>query len=167
MAVVALKTTEMADAYRGSPLNDHGKLRVQFFDLPAITVAGDASSTVELCRLPPGPVRIIPDLCRLATSAFGSSRTLDVGHRAYEKRDPYMAGGSATTEAEDPDAFIDGLDVATAVTGSPFGAGLSAFGYKTKFDLYSKSGVTVFATVLGGTIPIGATIRGFIVYVYE
>lgn len=167
MAVEALKSTEVGADYRGKPINDHGKLRVQYFNLPATTVAGDATSTVDLCDLPPGAVRIVPDLSRLAASAFGAGRTLDVGHRAYLKKDPHMLGGGTIDEAEDADAFIDGLDVSAAVTGSPFGAGLSAFGYKTKFDLFSKSGVTVFATVLGGTIPIGTTITGFIVYVYE
>lgn len=165
MAVLALKSTEKTDGYRGVPTNDHGKLRVQYFNVPAVAVAGDANTTLELCTLPPGKVRVIPDLSRIATSAFGAGRTLDVGHRAYQKVDPTY--NSTTDEAEDADAFIDGLDVSSAVTGASFGSGLSAFGYKLKFDLYSKGGVTVFATVLGNTIPVGATVSGFIVYSYE
>lgn len=156
MAVLALTTDELADDYRGHPVNDHGKLRIQYFNLPATTVAGDATTTVDLCELPSGKVRILPALSRLNTSAFGASRTLDVGHREYQKRDD----PSADLEDEDADAFIDGLDVSSAVTGNAFGTG-------HKFDLYSKGGVTIFATVLGGTIPVGATISGYIVYVYE
>lgn len=166
MAVLALKSDEQTEGYRGKPVNDHAKLRLQYFNLPAVAVAGDANTTIDLCELPPGAVRIVPELSLIATSAFGSSRTLDVGHRAYTRRDAFMAA-TATEEAEDPDAFIDGLDVSSAVTGTAFGSGLSAFGYKTKFDLFSKDGVVVFATVLGGTIPANATITGFIAYTYE
>lgn len=162
MAVLALTSTELGEDYRGVARNDHGKLRIQYFNIPAVAVAGDANTTLDLCDLPPGSVRVIPDLSRIATSAFGASRTLDVGHRAYTK-----VGSPSTDEAEDADAFIDGLDVSSAVTGTAFGSGLSAFGYKTKFDLHSKSGVRVFATVLGGTIPVNATVTGFIVYSYE
>lgn len=162
MAVDALKSTEMTDGYRGKPTNDHGKLRIQYFHLPALTVASDATSTLELCRLPSGSVRIIPDLSRIATTAFGAGRTVDVGHRAYTK-----VGYPAANEAEDVDSFIDGLDVSAAVTGTAFGSGLSAFGYKLAWDLFSTDGVQVFLTVLGGTAPIGATVTGFIVYVTE
>lgn len=163
MAVLALQSTEMVDGYRGKPNNDHSKLRVQFFHVPAVAVAGDANTTIDLCDLPSGSVRIIPDLSRFACTAFGASRTLDIGHRAYTK----TYAGTTTTEAEDPDAFMDGLDVSGALTGTAFGSGLSAFGYKVQFDLHSKDGVTVFATVLGGTIPVNTTISGFIAYTYE
>lgn len=156
MAVLNLKTTEMGDEYRGHPANDHGKLRVQYFDLPATSEAGDANSTVELCKLPHGKVRVIPALSRINHSAFGASRTLDIGHKAYQNRD----NSQEDLTAEDADAFVDGLDVSGAGAGVAFGTG-------TKFDLYSKGGVTVFATVLGGTIPAGATLSGFIAYSYE
>lgn len=156
MAVEALKTTEQTDPYRGKPVNDHGKLRIQYFNLPATTVAGDANSTIDLCELPFGEIRVIPALSRITHSAFGAGRTLDVGHLEYQKRDD----PSADLEAYDQDAFIDGLDVAAAGAGVAFGTGID-------FDIYSKSGVTVQAKVLGGTIPVGATVSGFIVYVYE
>lgn len=156
MAVLALKSDEQADEYRGHPVNDHGKLRLQYFNLPAVEVAGDANTTIELCDLPNGRVRVVPALSRINASAFGAGRTLDVGHREYQKRDD----PSADLEAEDVDAFIDGLDVSGAVTGA-------AFSTSTKFDMYSKGGVKVFATVLGGTIPVGATISGYIAYTYE
>lgn len=156
MAVLELSTDELADDYRGHPVNDHGKLRIQYFNLPATTVAGDATTTVDLCDLPHGRVRLIPTLSRINVSAFGASRTLDVGHREYQKRDD----PSEDLEAESADAFIDGLDVSSAVADQAFGTG-------SKYDMYSKSGVTLFATVLGGTIPIGATISGFVVYSYE
>lgn len=156
MAVEALKSTEKTAGYRGKPVNDHGKLRIQHFTLPATTVAGDANSTIELCQLPPGEVRILPALSKIEHSAFGAGRTLDVGHRKYQKRgDP-----AEDLEAEDPDAFIDGLDVAAAGADVAFGTGLG-------FDVFSTGGVNVFATVLGDTIPVGATVSGYIVYIHE
>jgi hypothetical protein len=69
--------------------------------------------------------------------------------------------GERTSAADDdPDAFADGLDVATAADGTPFGTAL-------KFDMYSLDEPLVYATVLGGTMPIGATIEGYIAYLYE
>ncbi|RTL04988.1 hypothetical protein EKK58_09280 [Candidatus Dependentiae bacterium] len=159
MAVEAFKTTELGEDYRKYPVSDHGKLRIQFFTLPATTVAGDANTTIDLCKLPAGRVRILPRQSFISTSAFGSGRTLDVGHLAYDKRDASL-GSSVSQEAAVVDALIDGLDVSSAVNGVQFSTAL-------KFDMYSKSGVTIQAKVLGGTIPSGATIAGYITYVYE
>jgi len=36
-----------------------------------------------------------------------------------------------------------------------------------KYDLYSVAGITVTAQVKGGTIPVGAKVSGYLVYVYE
>jgi len=156
MAVTIQNSTEKTAGYRGKPVNDHGKLRIQYFDLPATTVAGDATSEVNLCKLPFGEIRVIGSLSRISHSAFGAARTLDVGHREYQKRDD----PAATLEPEDDNAFISALDVSGAGVGVAFGTSID-------FDLYSKGGVNVYATVKGGTIPIGATISGFMVYVHE
>lgn len=156
MAVLALKSAELDVDYRKYPVNDHGKFRIQYFSVPAVAVAGDANTTIDLCMLPPGRVRVVPNLSRLTNSAFGVGRTLDIGHTAYASRD----SGAGDAEAADVDAFADGLDMATAATAVAFGTAL-------KYDIYSKSGVLVQATVLGGTIPVGATLSGFIVYIYE
>jgi len=154
MAVLALKSTELTDGYRKYPISDHGKLRIQFFTLPAVAVAGDANSTFDLCKLPPGRVRILPRSSYISTSAFGAGRTIDVGHAAYGKQD------NSADEAEDIDALIDGLDVSSAVNGVQFSTAI-------KFDIYSKAGVLIKGIVLGGTIPQNATISGYITYVYE
>jgi hypothetical protein len=156
MAVLALSTNEKTEGYRSLPTNDHGKFRLQYFSLPAVAVAGDASTTVDLCDLPPGRTRILPCMSRISTTAFGAGRTLDVGHRAYQARD----AEAGDPEAEDADALIDGMDVSGAVNAAAFSTAL-------KFDIYSKQEVTLFATVLGGTIPVAATINGFVAYIYE
>lgn len=153
MAVTTEKSAQLAADYIKRPYEDHGKLRHQYFKFTQGAAAGDANSTADLCVLPSGHVRIFPGLSRISTAAFGTGRTLDVGHRAYSK-------GSDTTEALDADAFIDGLDVASAVAGA-------AFGTSIKFDVYSTGGITVYATVLGGTIPAGTVIEGYMVYSYE
>lgn len=158
MAVEAFKSTELGDEYRGSPINDHSKVRLQYFNLPAVTVAGDANSTIDLCDLPPGAIRVIPELSRILPSAYGASRVMKIGHRAYQKADAYMNAG-ATDEAEDDDAFGSAIDVATAVNRN--------VGTSLGYSMSSKSGIRVFATVTGGTIPIGGTLKGFLAYTYE
>lgn len=156
MAVQALKSTETTDGYRSNPNHDHGKVRTQFFDVPATTVAGDATSTVDLCNLPPGRVRVIPELSRITNSAFGAARTLSIGHTAYPSRDP----AAADPEPANPTAFAAALDVSAANNGV-------ALSNVLKYDIYSKAGVLVQATVNVDTIPVGATLSGFIAYVYE
>jgi hypothetical protein len=158
MAVLALKTTELGDDYRGKPVNDSGKMRFQFFTLPAVAVDGDATTTIDLCDLPPGEIRILPSMSRIATSAFGASRVLDVGHRAYVKFDQTYQ--TTITEAESANAFINDLDVSGAVADTKWSTTL-------KYDLYSKQGVRIFATVAGGTIPVAATINGYVAYIAE
>lgn len=160
MAVLELSSDELDADYRGHPINDHGKIRVQYFNVPAVEVEGDAETTIDLCDLPPGKIRVIPVLSHIKHSAFGAGRTLDIGHRVYQKRD----NAEEDEEAENLDAFCDGLDVAAAANGVGLGANLSI---ATKYDLYSKGGVRVTAQVKGASIPVGATLSGFIAYVHE
>lgn len=157
MAVQNYLSNQRTEGYRKRPTDDHGKFRIQYFEVPAsaVTVQGDANSTFDLCKLPPGQVRIIPAMSRVSCSALGSSRTLDIGHGAYSKRPP-----DNDDEAENFEALIANLDVSSAVNGV-------AFGTDEKYDIYSRGGVDIKARVQGGTVPVGATLHGFIVYVYE
>lgn len=158
MAVLNLTSKQLADDYRARPIEDHGKLRIQFFELTATAAAGDALSTIDLCDLPPGAVRVLPNLSRISASAFGAGRTLTIGHQAYDKRTPDLDNYS---EALDLDAFTPAaLDVSGATNSIPVST-------QIKYDLYSTAGVRVTAQVVGGTIPQGATLSGFLVYVYE
>ena len=156
MAVLALTSTQKDGTTRKRPFDTQGKLRFAYFALPAVAVAGDINTTLELCDLPPGAVRILPWLSRLTTSAWGASRTLSIGHRAYAKLDdPY------TQEAEAAAAFISALDVSSAVANVAWSSTVQ------KYDVFSKAGVTLFGTVAGGTIPVGATMSGLVAYLYE
>lgn len=156
MAVLALTSTQKDGTTRKRPFDTQGKLRFAYFALPAVAVAGDIGSTVDLCDLPPGAVRILPWLSQISVSAWGASRTLSVGHRAYARLDdPY------TAEAESANAFINALDVSSALTTDAWSATVM------KYDVFSKAGVTIFGTVAGGTIPVGATMSGLVAYLYE
>lgn len=158
------QSDQRQDGYRKYPIDDHGKLRYQFFSvgvLTPITTAYAANDQIELFKLPPGRKRILPHLSRILYSAFGAGRTIDVGHRAYAARSP----ADAANEAEDVDAFIDGLDVAVAITvpvvwPTPAPNAL-------KFDMYSYDEAVVYMTVLGGTMPVNATLSGMCAYLYE
>lgn len=161
MAVIALLSTQKDGVTRKRPFDIHGKLRFDYFALPATAVLGDIGSTIELCDLPPGATRILPWLCRLSTSAWGASRTLSIGHRAYTKADAFMNASGVTDEAESSNAFVSALDVSAAVNNVAWSSTVQ------KYDVFAKSGVTLFATVAGGTIPAGATMSGLVAYIYE
>lgn len=142
------------DSERLYPVEYHGKLRIAYFEFTQGVAAGDATSTAELCRLPMGRIRILPQLSRIAFSAFGAARVLDVGYRAY------VTEGNVAV-AELANAFANDIDVSAAdADGVPLGALL-------KYDIFSTKGVVIFGQVAGGTIPAAATIKGYIIYVAE
>lgn len=157
MATGTLLPLSEATGYRRRPIDAHGKLRELYFKIVNGAVALDATSVVELGALPPGAVRLFTRDAQLRCSAFGASRVLKIGHRAYVSAD----GGGAGTIAEDDDAFSSALDISAAA----FVA--SSFGTAIKYDLYSKAGVRLFGTVTGGTIPAAAELEGYIPYAYE
>lgn len=156
MAILALTSDQLVEGYRKTPVDSHAKFRMHYFSVAALAVLGDIGTTIDLAILPPGRVRVVPHLCRLTASAFGAARTLAIGHRAYSARD----NESAVIEALNASAFAAALDVSAAVAAIPFSTVL-------KYDLYSKGGVTIHATVAGGTIPAGATLSGYVTYLYE
>lgn len=157
MAKIILKPLSEAENYRRRPTDNHGKLREIYFKVVNNTgAAGDDGSEIELGTLPPGAVRLLPRLATLRSSAFGAARVLAVGHRAYASQD----GG--VNVPEDPDAFSSGLDISAATPSIT-----SPFGSNVKYDLYSKAGIRLFATVTGGTIPTNAELEGYLIYAYE
>ena len=111
--------------------------------------AGDATSAQRLVKLPAGTLKIVG--IYLANSAFGASRTLDVGYEAYKA----LSDGS--TVAASTQEFWATLDVATA--GGRF------VWFNTPLD--NRSGVTIASAVAGGTIPANATLKGYVLHVGE
>lgn len=161
MAVLQLTSTQMDGVTRKRPIDEHGKLRFVYFALPAVAVAGDINTTIDLAKLPPGATRIMPWLSRIKVSAWGASRTLSLGHHSYSKRPSGTDTMANETEAESANAFISALDVSSAVALSAWSATVE------KYDIYSRTEVVLFATVAGGTIPVGATLSGYCAYLYE
>jgi len=125
---------------------DIGNVKLAYFKHTQ-TGAGNAGSTVDLIRLPAGRVRVVGHLSRVAFSAFGASRTLDVGHKAAAQPD-------GTAIAADADVFAAAINVASAG-----GAALGSF-----LLAETAGGIDVVAAVAGGTIPDGATLEGVIAY---
>lgn len=154
MAVTVEDSAQLAEGYRGRPTDNHGKLRFAYFSFTQGAAAGDVNSEANLCKLPQGAKRILPGLSRVSTSAFGGGRTLDIGFRAYDRQ------VGEDLQAEELDALVDGMDVSSAVNGAAFGTGI-------KYDVYSRTEMTVAAQVRGNSIPAGATIEGYVAYLYE
>lgn len=105
---------------------------------------------VQLCSI--GPCLVLPTSV-ITTSAMGTGRTLDVGFQEYTETD-------GDTVSSDIDAFLDGLDVSSAVLDKRFGSDTASL---TKGDGHVLTGRTdVLAKIIGGTLPTNGTLEGFI-----
>lgn len=129
-----------------------GKMTVVCFEATQVG-AGDIGSLVELVKLPAGDYTIIGDLSKVYNSAFGASRTLTVGLGKYVKPDGTKVDASYTS-------LHTTADVSTAASFAP--ASAMTAGNK---EVSTKSGVVITAQVAGGTIPDGATLKGYVVLI--
>ena len=165
MTVTAEKSTQVTNMEAAPPvkLNAgelHGRMRIARFTFTQGAAAGDANSTADLVKLPPGKNITLPkNLSRFVCSAFGASRVLDIGHTGYANID-----GTAVAAAAD--VILDGADVSAAAIGS-MGAGTNALTANDAFVFDNRSGVTIQAKCTGGTIPAGATLNGYFVYIED
>jgi hypothetical protein len=153
MAVTNTQSAQILNvADRIYPVEKWGKLRFAYFDVTQGAAAGDANSTFELCDLPPGRIRLLPQLSLISWTAFGVARVMDIGHLAY-------IGESQVTVAADYDAIATGIDVAAAdADGLKIGALI-------KWDFFSMKGVRMAAQVRVDTIPAAARVIGYFIYV--
>lgn len=157
MAIENEQSTQVANATSTPPVmndtyEDGGRLRAKRFNHTQ-SVAGDAGSTVDMVKIPPGKWMVHLDMSRIAFSAFGASRVLDVGHTGYTKPDGTAVAAAAA-------AFVNDLDVSSAGNAKLTGV----VGGDETFVINSKNGTTIQAQVAGGTIPLNATLDG-VVYV--
>ena len=120
----------IAGAAPASPIrqpDDGGKLRYFSFDWTQVTL-GDIASTAGLIKLPPG--RWKPVGAFINTSAFGASRTLDIGWGAYTQHD-------GTAVVADPDGLVAAKDVSAALVawglGEPWPASWSSLALGSMF----------------------------------
>lgn len=116
---------------------------------------GAVGSTAKLVRMPAGRCVILFDLSKMATSAFGASTTLDLGHNGYTQPD-------GTAVAADADAFVADADVAAAGA-VDLGADLDTI---ARVVIDSATSWDIVATIAGAAIPDEATIDGYIIAVY-
>lgn len=161
MALASGKTldaAELGEAYRRTPIDEHGKLRFLYGKVTSPVGGVAALSTLGLGWLPPGRKRVLPSLSRLSVTAFGAARTLHVGHGAYSKRPPIA--DTTPVEPESNNALANAIDVSAALNS----AVLSTL---IKYDMYSLDEVLIFATVNGGTFPAAATVELLLAYLYE
>ena len=162
MAVTTENSTEYANVVASPPVMNktadwHGRMRLMFFEFTQGAAAGDAGSIARMVKLPAGKVRVILPLSRIAFSAMGAARTMDLGWEAYNDDD----GNDAV--AADPNGLDDGVDVSGAGSVNPGGT----VGGAETYLFESAEGVVLTAQINDGTIPAAATLKGYIVYVVD
>ena len=163
MAVTTQKSTEYTNA-TATPvtLNEanvyHGRVRIAYFTHDQDGV-GDAGSSVALCSLPAGKVKVLLKSSNAYVNWTTSSATLDLGWDAYTNI-------SGTAVAADPDGLVDGLDVDTVGYQSLEGAlaGIKATGGTYTFE--SQSGVVIRATSPTAMVD-GDDLVGYLLYVVD
>lgn len=173
MAVLTEYSTQYTNSYitvpmvANHPTEDGGVMMIKYF-AHAFSATADVTSSVALCKLPPGQVRLILPLSYAYINWTTGSQTLDLGWDAYTAMD-------GSTTAADPDGLIDGLDVdavgfrnfvgnATGALNTNFTtAGVETLGGTYLFN--SKSGVVIRATTQDQAGVSGDTIAGFLTYV--
>lgn len=137
-----------------------GKLRFTRGTMEAIAAAKAVDSTINLCRIPQGRVRVLPHLSVMWCSAWGAARVLDLGFRSY-----YGSDGK-TLVAEAPTQIINNKDVSSALNASVL-ATIQPIDFYSQCAGDDKSkGPMLFGTVQGDEIPIGATLDVLLAYLY-
>lgn len=139
--------------------NLHGRLRVAFFSFTQ-SGTGDAGSSFEAVRLPPGKVRLLGSLCNIEAAVAGASAKMDVGWDAYLDLD-------GTAVVADPDGILDNEDVDTlahkTLAGSTVAIGKITAGTKA-FE--SRDGVSIRLT-FPVALADAETVDGYLVYVQD
>ena len=162
MAVITEKSDQLTNLDASPPVienshNLHGRLRVAYF---SHTLGdGDAGSSVEVVRLPPGKIRLLGSLCNIEAATVAASATMDVGWDAYTDLD------GAAVDA-DADGIVDGVSVDTTLNVNLAGnatTGVLTAGTKA-FE--SQDGVSIRLTFVGAVVA-GETVDGYLVYVQD
>ena len=165
MAVTTEKSDQVTNQEASPPvrLNTNelgGRLRIARFSFTQGVAAGDANSTIDLVKIPPGKtVTILKNLSRVVCSAFGAARLLDIGHTGFTNLDGTVVAAAA-------DVLLDGGDV-SAIAELAMGVGTNALTVVNSFTINAKFATLLQAKVLADTIPAGATLAGYFVYVED
>ncbi len=162
MTVTNQKSTQITNREAGtineSVTGTGGRMWYFYFDC-AQAALGCANSTFEFVVLPPGKWRYISWLSRVATTAFGTARTLDVGVGAYTNPD-----GTAVSAAAS--AIHSAKDVSAAANWAP---GQSdelddAAGDDGTYLINSKTSVTITGICKAGTATTSARVKGMLAF---
>ena len=161
MAVTTQKSTEYTNATANPVVQNavhdyHGRVRIAYFTHDQ-DGAGDATSSVALCALPAGKVRVLLASSSAYVNWTTGSATLDLGWDAYTNTD-------GTAVSADPDGLVNGLDVDTAGY-QTFGAGTAATGGTYLFE--SQGGVVLRATSQDQALASGDDLVGYMMYVVD
>lgn len=133
-----------------------GRVRCAFFSC-AQDGAGDATSSVALCKLPAGKVRLLASGSKAYVNWTTTSATLDLGWDAYTG----ITGTAVTADSDGIDNAVD-VDVAGFQT---FGSALTATGGTKVFE--SKEGVVIRATSQDTAIADADDLVGYLLYVVD
>lgn len=136
-----------------------GKLQIAFFTHDQAGT-GDATSTVAMCKLPAGRVRVVLGLSRAYINWTTGSATMDIGWDAY-------TGLDGVAVVADPDGLVDGLDVdAVGMFGLDVYATLPAAKRATGgTHLFLSSGGVVIRATSPTAMVSGDDFVGYLVYV--
>ena len=161
MAVTTQKSTEYTNATSSPVVQNavhdyHGRVRIAYFTHDQ-DGAGDATSSVALCALPAGKVRVLLASSSAYVNWTTGSATLDLGWDAYTNTD-------GTAVSADPDGLVNGLNVDTAGY-QTFGAGTAATGGTYLFE--SQGGVVLRATSQDQALASGDDLVGHMMYVVD
>lgn len=141
------------DSKRLLPYEEHGKMRANYAFYKNLTGGALAiGDQVNLFKLPPGNVRLLPYLSMIRNTAIASG-TLSIGFRAY------TVSFDADPNAEAPAELLNAKAIGSA--------GAAALAATIKYDLFSKRGITVFATLGGAGFPANGEIELLLPYLYE
>ena len=160
MAITTQKSTEYTNA-TATPvtLNEanvyHGRVRIAHFTHDQ-DGAGDATSSVALCSLPAGKVKVLLSSSNAYVNWTTGSATLDLGWDAYTNI-------SGTAVAADADGLLNGLNVDT-VGYQNFGADQVATGGTYTFE--TQGGGVIRATSPTAMVD-GDDLVGYILYVVD
>lgn len=162
MAVTTQNSTEYAKSGHVNataqlkPYEMGGRVRVATFTHDQ-SGAGDATSSVALCKLPPGKVTVLFRQSGAYVNWTTASATLDLGWDAYTQLD-------GTAVAADPNGVDDGINVETAGF-QVFGSVLTATGGVKTFD--STEGVVIRATSQDVALADGSDLAGVLLYIVD
>lgn len=164
MAATTQKSAEYTNATASPPVNNstaelHGRVRIAYVSHDQ-SGAGDATSSVALCKLPAGRVRVLLASSSLYVNWTTTSATLDLGWDAY-------TGQDGTAVAANPDGLADGIDVDSVgtFTGATLAGLNAALGGTYVFE--SQGGVVLRATSQDTAIADGDDLIGYIMYVID